>query len=125
MQEEQQSRKSKLERRIYSLTDLEKKNIMAAVSLDLRTLNVEQMYMPKDGGKYMLFLASVKKDARPDECKFWGAGASLTFSGKSELRVIHDRMKDNYRIDIMLSFIHIKSTNKQNALNKKQIYVSL
>ena len=79
LQEEQQKHKANLERRTYSLSDLEEQDITTAPSIDLRQLNVEKLYMPKDGGKYMLFYASVKKDARPEECKFCGARSSLTF----------------------------------------------
>ena len=126
LQEEQQKHKANLERRIYSLSDLEEQNDATAPSLDLRQLNVEKLYMPKDGGKYMLFYVSVKKDARPEECKFCGARSSLTFSGKSELRVIHDRMRENYRRDIILypPRLHCKSCAQRYVMPIEGIYDS-
>ena len=118
LQEKQQKHKANLERRIYSLSDHEEQNVATAPYLDLRQLNIEKLYMPKDGGKYMLFYASVKKDTRPEECKFCGARSSLTFSGKSELRVIHDRMRDNYRRDIILypPRLHCKSCDQRYVM---------
>lgn len=100
------------------MSDLKEQDINTAQSLDLRQLEVEKLYMPKDSGKYMLFYASVKKDARPEKCKFCGASSSLTFSGKSELRVIHDRMIDNYRRDIILypPRLHCKSCDQRYVM---------
>lgn len=48
-------------KRIYGLRDLIEHDAENAPSLDISGLVVEKYYTPRDGGKYILFLANVQK----------------------------------------------------------------
>ena len=58
-----------------------------APSLDIPSLHVDHVLMPKDGAKYMLFQATVKKDYHLGiKCSDCGKTGCLTRSGKGEKR---------------------------------------
>ena len=59
-----------LTKQTYSMQDLAEQDLNTAPSLDIPGLSVEKFYMPRDNGKYMLFLANVKKSVRPEQCPF-------------------------------------------------------
>lgn len=95
-------------KRILTLGDLIEQDITTAPSLDLPNIEPERYFVPRNGGKYMLFFAKIKKSTRPEECPFCKEKNCLIFSGGSKERVIHDVIRSNYRIDIVLKPSRLK-----------------
>ena len=91
-----------LTKRIYDFLDMEERDIGAAPSLDIPSIIVEKYFTPKDHGKYMVFLANVRKSTRPSKCPYCGENSNLIFSGRTKPRVIHDVMRNNCRVDIII-----------------------
>lgn len=89
-----------LTKRTYALSDLLELNLENAPSLDLPHIEVEKFLVPKDHGKYMLFLANVKKSVRPDKCPYCREKTNIILSGRTQPRVIHDLIRNNCRVDI-------------------------
>lgn len=85
-------------RRILTLGDLIEQDITTAPSLDFPNIEPERYFVPRNGGKYMLFFAKIKKSARPEKCPFCKEGGCLIFSGCSKERVIHDVIRSNYSL---------------------------
>lgn len=95
-------------KRVLTLDDLIEQDITTAPSLDLPNIEPERYFVPRNHGKYMLFFAKMKKSVRPEECPFCKEKNSLIFSGCSKERVIHDVIRGNYRIDIVLKPSRLK-----------------
>lgn len=90
-----------LEKRTYTLSDLKECDLDEAPSLDLPHLETKALLMPKDGGKYMIFVTQVKNTYRPEGgCPFCGS-MNLRLEGRaSRPRLIHDVVRNNMRVDI-------------------------
>ena len=86
------------EKRTYKYEDLKKIDLRSAPSLDLPELIVDEFLVPKDGGKHMLFLTSVKKKASV-KCPYCN-GSNTIKNGKSKKHLVHDVIRHNYRVDI-------------------------
>ena len=69
----------------YSQSELEEQDRASAPSLDLPSIKVEKFFMPRDGGKYMVFFVNVAKDHYPTECPYCHQKNCLTRSGKQSL----------------------------------------
>lgn len=95
-------------KRVLTLDDLIERDVSSAPSLDLPNIEPERYFVPKNHGKYMLFFAKMKKSVRPEECPFCKERNRLIFSGYSKERVIHDVIRGNYRVDIILKPSRIK-----------------
>ncbi len=91
-----------LAKRNYSMDDMEEQDLATAPSLDFPSLSTEKYLTPKDGGKYMLFLTNIRKSALPTECPFCGSTNDMICSGYTNPRVIHDVIRNNYRVDIAI-----------------------
>lgn len=102
-----------LTKRIYNFLDMEEQDIEAVPSLDIPSIIVEKYFTPRDHGKYMLFLANIRKSTRPSRCPFCGGISDLIFSGRTKPRVIHDVMRNNCRVDIIIQPARIQC-NKCN-----------
>ena len=97
-----------LTKRTYGLSDLVEVNLENAPSLDLSGIEIERVYVPKDHGKYILFLANISKDARPEECPFCKEKTDIILSGRTNPRVIHDVIRNNCRVDIVIQPIRLQ-----------------
>lgn len=97
-----------LRKHTYSMQDLEEQALETAPSLDLPGLAIEKFYMPKDNGKYMLFLANVKKSIRPKQCPYCQENDSIVFAGRTPMRLIHDVVRNNYRVDIAVQPVRLQ-----------------
>ena len=92
-----------LEKRTYSMNDMREQDLESAPSLDLPALRIEKFFLPKDGGKMMLFFANVKKNWKPaDGCPFCHRQDTLTLSGRTKPRIIRDVVRNNYCVQIVL-----------------------
>lgn len=94
----------------YNFDEMVEQDINTAPSLDIPDLVTEKYYVPQDQSKYMLFLANVKKQSCPDVCPLCGERNSLKYSGRSDPRTIHDVIKNNYRVDIVIQPARIQCT---------------
>lgn len=90
------------EKKVYSFEDFEKCDLEMIPSLDLPSLIIDELYMPKDGGKLMLFLTTTrpKKDIviKCPNCQ----STNTIRSGKGKKRMAHDVIRNNYRVDIAI-----------------------
>ena len=91
-----------LTKRIYKIEDLSEQNINTAPSLDIPGLTVEKYYTPRDGGKYMLFLANIKKNDDPKYCPYCNKMTKMNYSGVLDPQIIHDVVRNNCRVDIAI-----------------------
>lgn len=91
-----------LTKRIYKIEDLKEQDINTAPSLDIPGLAVEKYYTPRDGGKYMLFLANIKKSEEPKYCPYCNKMTKMNYSGVLEPQIIHDVVRNNCRVDIAI-----------------------
>ena len=92
-----------LEQRVYTTDQLHDIDLKNAPALDLPELITDYCMVPNDSGKYMLFLAHVDPDYRPESgCPYCGKDVKLTRSGRSKPRLVHDVMRNNYRVDIAI-----------------------
>ena len=99
------------EKRIYKRSDLVSVNTNSAPSLDIPALSIDGFYMPKDGGKLMVFYASVKKGWVPDGgCPVCKKTDKLIRSGTTKPRQIRDVMRNNYNIIIVLQPARMECT---------------
>lgn len=89
-------------RKTYSFDDMISRDLSEAPSLDIPHIKVDAFMTPKDGGKYMLFLAHVKKSYRAEFCPCCGSVA-IVRGGNAEPKMLHDVMRNNYRVDILLA----------------------
>ena len=91
-----------LTKRTYEMSDLKERDLDEAPSLDLPHFETHHWFTPKDGGKYMVFFTRLKKSWRPkDGCPFCGS-KELTLQGKSEPCLVHDVIRNNFRVDIVI-----------------------
>ena len=100
-----------MKKKIYKLKDLKRIEPSIAPSLDLIDIEAEECLKPKDNGKYLVFRAKVKRDVRTKECPFCKAKNSLIFSGKTKKRKIHDLMRNNCRVDIVVTPVRVECKN--------------
>ena len=91
-----------LTKHIYCIQDLEEQDIASAPSLDLPDIEVEKYFLPKDNGRYMLLFANTRKDIYPKECPYCGATDTMKRAGNGQRRLIHDVVRNNFRVDIAL-----------------------
>lgn len=94
-----------LVKRIYEFADLEEHPLSTAPSLDIPSLKVRRFFMPKDGGRYMLFTATVDGSVLADieYCPICGVHKpGFKRSGTGAPRIVHDVPRDLYRIDIAI-----------------------
>lgn len=92
-----------LENLIYEPDDLLEINIEDAPSLDLPVLEVKGVYIPKDGNDYMLFHCDVKKSYRPEGgCPLCGSPDIKLDGHATKSRYIHDVVRENRRVDLIL-----------------------
>ena len=85
----------------YRVEDLREIEMAEAPSLDLPFFVVDKVFMPSDGGKYILFYAHVDKTYSPEEaCPICGAHNWAPQGKASDPRIIHDVTRSNYRVDI-------------------------
>lgn len=90
-----------LTKKTYNFYDLEEQDYSSVPSLDLPSIVEDGWFKPADGGKYMLILAHMDEDYRPASgCPYCGTGTKLIRSGTGETKIIHDVMRNNYRVDI-------------------------
>ena len=87
-------------KRNYSIRDLIEHSAENAPSLDIPGLVVEKYYTPRNGGKYMLFLANVQKNNDPKYCHICRRMTKMNYSGVLDPQVIHDVVRNNCRVDI-------------------------
>ena len=93
----------------YGLDDMEEQDRDTAPSLDLPAFVVEKFFLPKDNGKYMLFLANVKKDWLPENgCPFCYSKDTLIRSGRTKPRAINDVVRNNYRTLIVFQPLRLE-----------------
>ena len=92
----------------YSMEDLVEQDLHTAPSLDIPGLAVERFYMPRDHGKYMLFLVNVEKNSHPKECPYCKESGSMVLAGRTEPRVIHDVVRNNYRVDFIVQPVRLQ-----------------
>ena len=87
----------------YAFYDLEERPLEEAPSLDMPHFVVDKFMLPKDGGKYMLFLTHLDKSYRPaNGCPYCG-GKDFKLEGKAaKPRLVHDVIRNNYRVDIAI-----------------------
>lgn len=95
-------------KRDYRLSDMVEQDLVTAPSLDLPTLAMEKFYMPRDNGKYMLFLMNVKKSIRPERCPYCQEERSVVFAGRTAPRLIHDVVRNNYRVDFIFQPVRLQ-----------------
>ena len=85
----------------YSYNDLKEIELNQAPSLDLEGLQVDNLLMPKDGTRYMLFLTSVNNDGITNViCPFCKKKTNVVRNGLGEKRLVHDVIRNNHRVDI-------------------------
>ena len=90
-----------LTKKTYNFYDLEEQDYSSVPSLDLPSIVEDGWFKPADGGKYMLILAHIDEGYSPASgCPYCGAGTKLIRSGTGETKIIHDVMRNNYRVDI-------------------------
>lgn len=100
-----------MEKRKYTMSDMKEQDLQSAPSLDLPALCVERFYLPKDGGKMMLFFANVSKEWLPEDgCPYCHRKDTLTWSGRSKPRIIRDVVRNNYNVQIVLQSPRMKCT---------------
>lgn len=91
------------EKRRYGMYEMKEQDLESAPSLDLPALTIEKFYLPKDGGKMMVFFANVKKSWKPaDGCPFCHRQDTLILSGRTKPRVIRDVVRNNYCVQIVM-----------------------
>ena len=91
LQEEQQKHKANLERRFYTLSDLEEQNDATAPSLDLRQLNIEKLYMHGNDRIYSPMgpkIYDMYKHAKEYRSKNSGDKQSKEQSGDSNMEIV-------------------------------------
>lgn len=88
------------ERKIYAIDDLKRIDSFKAPSLDIPSVEVDGVYKPKDGERYMIFLTHPKKEGiiMCPCCK----STDIKYSGFGKHRLVHDITRNNYRVDIIL-----------------------
>ena len=89
-------------KRIYGLRDLIEHDAENAPSLDISGLVVEKYYTPRDGGKYILFLANVQKNDDLKYCPYCRGMTKMNYSGVLDPQIIHDVVRNNCRVDIAI-----------------------
>ena len=90
-----------MNRKTYTFSELQVIDINAAPELDLPGLKIRKFYTPLDGGKYMLFEAEVDKDKLSDTSCPVCHSSETTYDGYSDMRLVHDVTRSNYRVDII------------------------
>jgi transposase len=84
----------------YDITDLQEQELSTAPSLDMPHLVVEAFYLPKNNGPYSLYVTRLDKSYK---CTCSQCGSDNTiYDGNSALRLIHDVIRNNRRVDIVL-----------------------
>ena len=91
-----------LTKKVYAYSDFEEHDLETAPSLDLPALHIDKFLMPKDGGNIMLFLTSVNKQDFDSDCPFCKAKTEIIRAGKGKPRLVHDVIRNNYRVDIAI-----------------------
>lgn len=90
-----------LTKRTYKLDDLKEFPLNEAPSLDIPHLETKAVLVPRDGGKYMVFITQVKKNYRPNGgCPFCKSNELKLEGRASKPRLIHDVTRNNLRVDI-------------------------
>ena len=101
-----------LEKREYSMNDMVEQDIKSAPSLDLPALVTERFYMPRDGGKLMVFFTDVRKSWAPsDGCPACHKKDSLIRSGRTKPRKVRDVVRNNHCVLIVLQSIRMLCKN--------------
>lgn len=91
-------------KKVYKYSDLEERPLDEAPSLDMPHFIVDKFMLPKDGGKYMLFLTHLDKSYRPKEGCPYCHSEDLKLEGRAaKPRLVHDVIRNNYRVDIAIS----------------------
>ncbi len=90
------------------MEDMVEQKLHTAPSLDLPGLTVEKFYMPRDNGKYMLFLVNIDKSIRPEECRCCKTKGRMVFDGFTKTRAIHDVVRNNYRVDFVVRPVRVR-----------------
>ena len=86
----------------YSFYELDELERDQWPTLDLPGIVIDSCRIPKDGGKYMLFLTHVAKDLKlACECSVCKS-KNIRRDGTGKFRLVHDVIRNNYRVDILI-----------------------
>lgn len=105
-----------LEKKTYTFEDLKLIQPEYAPSLDLPAIEECEVYVPKDGGKLLVFFADVKKEwLAKYRCPYCGNTGSIIRSGHSKNRVVHDVVRNNDQVIIVLTppRVHCKNCGQR------------
>ena len=87
----------------YDYNDLKEYPLEEAPSLDMPHFVIDKFMLPKDGGKYMLFLTHIDKSYRPKDGCPYCSSREFKLEGKANKpRLVHDVIRNNYRVDIAI-----------------------
>ena len=90
-----------MEKKEYTFYDLRIVDKSEAPALNVPGLRFDKLFVPRDGGKYMLFQAEIDKKQLTDTvCPVCGSH-NTNFDGSGDARVVRDVSRANYRVDII------------------------
>lgn len=91
-----------LESKRYDFNDLRELDSEQWPSLDIPGITIDSCLIPKDSGKYMLFLTHVTRGRElAHECPVCKS-RNIKHDGTAKPRLIHDVIRNNYRVDFLI-----------------------